>query len=156
MAQDAYSQLVPMLSSPDDNGAALLGLSGAVSLEAAELVIGDSGLLDILFEIAAEEEGVSAGDVQTMARMMLASTVQSTFPESAPQLLPPIEALISQGVDSASRHADAVVELARVYDASRHGDPAARDHSHPHAIAMVHIETIAMERTVMNLLRPAT
>ena len=97
MAQDAYSQLVPMLSSPDDNGAALLGLSGAVSLEAAELVIGDSGLLDILFEIAAEEEGVSAGDVQTMARMMLASTVQSTFPESAPQLLPPIEALISQG-----------------------------------------------------------
>ena len=97
MAQVAYSQLVPMLSSPEDNGAALLGLSGAVSLDAAEIVIDDRGLLDILFEIAAEEEGVSDGDMRTMARMVLASALQSTFPENAANLLPPIEALVSQG-----------------------------------------------------------
>ena len=97
MAQVSYSQLVPMLSSPEDNGAALLGLSGAVSLDAAEIVIDDRGLLDILFEIAAEEEGVSDGDMRTMARMVLASGLQGTFPENAASLLPPIEALISQG-----------------------------------------------------------
>ena len=97
MAQVSYSQLVPMLSSPEDNGAALLGLSGAVSLDAAEIVIDDRGLLDILFEIAAEEEGVSDSDMRTMARMVLASALQGTFPENAANLLPPIEALISQG-----------------------------------------------------------
>ena len=97
MAQVSYSQLVPMLSSPKDNGAALLGLSGAVSLDAAEIVIDDRGLLDILFEIAAEEEGVSDGDMRTMTRMVFASTLQGTFPDNAANLLPPIEALISQG-----------------------------------------------------------
>ena len=97
MAQVSYSQLVPMLSSPEDNGAALLGLSGAVSLDAAEIVIDDRGLLDILFEIAAEEEGVSDGDMRTMARMVLASALQGTFPENAANLLPPIEALINKG-----------------------------------------------------------
>ena len=97
MAQVSYSQLVPMLSSPEDNGAALLGLSGAVSLDAAEIVIDDRGLLDILFEIAAEEEGVSDGDMRTMARMVLAFALPGTFPENAANLLPPIEALISQG-----------------------------------------------------------
>ena len=97
MAQVSYSQLVPMLSSPEDNGAALLGLSGAVSLDAAEIVIDDRGLLDILFEIAAEEEGVSDGDMRTMARVVLASALQGTFPENAANLLPPIEALINQG-----------------------------------------------------------
>ena len=97
MAQVSYSQLVPMLSSPEDNGAALLGLSGAVSLDAAEIVIDDRGLLDILFEIAAEEEGVSDGDMRTMARMVLASALQGTFPENAAELLPPIEALVSKG-----------------------------------------------------------
>ena len=97
MPQVSYSQLVPMLSSPENNGAALLGLSGAVSLDAAEIVIDDRGLLDILFEIAAEEEGVSDGDMRTMARMVLASALQGTFPENAANLLPPIEALISQG-----------------------------------------------------------
>ena len=97
MAQVSYSQLVPMLSSPKDNGAALLGLSGVVSLDAAEIVIDDRGLLDILFEIAAEEEGVSDGDMRTMARMVLASALQGTFPENAANLLPPIEALVSKG-----------------------------------------------------------
>ena len=97
MAQVSYSQLVPMLSSPEDNGAALLGLSGAVSLDGAEIVIDDRGLLDILFEIAAEEEGVSDGDMRTMARMVLASALQGTFPENAAKLLPPIEALVSKG-----------------------------------------------------------
>ena len=99
MAQDSYSQLVPMLSSPEDNGAALLGLSSAVSLDAAEVVIDDRGLLDILFEIAAEEEGVSDSEMRTMTRMVLASALQGTFPKNAANLLPPIEALISQGGD---------------------------------------------------------
>lgn len=97
MAQEAYSQLVPMLMEPKENGAALLGLSGAVSLDGAELVIDDSGLMDILFEIAAEEEGVSEGDVRTMARISVAAVVQETFPQNLSRILPPIEAMISQG-----------------------------------------------------------
>ena len=40
---------------------------------------------------------VSDGDMRTMARMVLASALQGTFPENAANLLPPIEALISQG-----------------------------------------------------------
>ena len=45
----------------------------------------------------AEEEGVSGRDMRTMTRMVFASTLQGTFPENAANLLPPIEALISQG-----------------------------------------------------------
>ncbi len=97
MTQDAYSQLVPMLMEPEENGTALIGLSGAVALDGAELVIDDSGLMDILFEIAAEEEGVSEGDVRTMARISVAAVVQETFPQNLSRILPPIEAMISQG-----------------------------------------------------------
>ena len=97
MTQDAYSQLVPMLMEPEENGTALIGLSGAVALNGAELVIDDSGLMDILFEIAAEEEGVSERDVRTMARISVAAVVQETFPQNLSRILPPIEAMISQG-----------------------------------------------------------
>ena len=97
MTQDAYLQLVPMLMEPEENGTALIGLSGAVALNGAELVIDDSGLMDILFEIAAEEEGVSERDVRTMARISVAAVVQETFPQNLSRILPPIEAMISQG-----------------------------------------------------------
>ena len=97
MTQDAYSQLVPMLMEPEENGTALIGLSSAVALNGAELVIDDSGLMDILFEIAAEEEGVSERDVRTMARISVAAVVQETFPQNLSRILPPIEAMISQG-----------------------------------------------------------
>ena len=82
---------------PEENGTALIGLSGAVSLDEAELVIGDSGMLEILFEIAGEEEGMSQDEARFMARMGLASVIQQTFPENASHLMPPIEAFISQG-----------------------------------------------------------
>ena len=97
ISQDAYQNLVPLLADPDDNGAALLGLSGAVSLEAAEVIIDDAGALDVLFELGAEEEGVSEDEMRMMARMLLASSLQETFPETASRLLPPIEAMIRSG-----------------------------------------------------------
>ena len=95
--QDAYSQLIPLLMDPEENGAALLGLSGVMALDGAEFAIGDNGLMDILFEIAAEEEGISDDDARTIARIGIASALQGSFPENASRLLPPIEAFISQG-----------------------------------------------------------
>jgi len=97
ISQDAYQNLVPLLADPDDNGAALLGLSGAVSLEAAELVIDDAGALDILFAIAVEEQGISEDEVRMMSRMMIAGGLQQTFPENVSRLVPPIEAMIRSG-----------------------------------------------------------
>ena len=97
ISQDAYQNLVPLLADPDDNGAALLGLSGAVSLEAAELVIDDAGALDILFAMGAEEQGISEDDARMMSRMMIAGGLQQTFPENVSRLVPPIEAMIRSG-----------------------------------------------------------
>ena len=97
ISQDAYQNLVPLLADPDDNGAALLGLSGAVSLEAAELVIDDAGALDILFAIGAEEQGISEDEARMMSRMMIAGSLQQTFPENVSRLVPPIEAMIQSG-----------------------------------------------------------
>ena len=97
ISQDAYQNLVPLLADPDDNGAALLGLSGAVSLEAAELVIDDAGALDILFAIGAEEQGISEDEARMMSRMMIAGGLQQTFPENVSRLVPPIEAMIRSG-----------------------------------------------------------
>ena len=97
ISQDAYQNLVPLLADPDDNGAALLGLSGAVSLEAAELVIDDAGALDILFAIGAEEQGISEDEARMMSRMMIAGGLQQTFPENVSRLVPPIEAMIQSG-----------------------------------------------------------
>lgn len=97
ISQDAYQNLVPLLADPDDNGAALLGLSGAVSLEAAELVIDDAGALDILFAMGAEEQGISEDDARMMSRMMIAGGLQQTFPENVSRMVPPIEAMIQSG-----------------------------------------------------------
>ena len=88
---------MPLLADPDDNGAALLGLSGAVSLEAAELVIDDAGALDILFAIGAEEQGISEDEARMMSRMMIAGGLQQTFPENVSRMVPPIEAMIQSG-----------------------------------------------------------
>ena len=97
MPQDAYSQLVPMMMDPDENGTALIGMSGVVALDGAEIALGDNGLMDVMFEVAAEEQGVSDDELRFMARMGVASFIQESFPENASLLLPPIEAFISQG-----------------------------------------------------------
>jgi len=97
ISEDAYQNLVPLLADPDRNAAALLGLSGAVSLEAAELVVDDAGALDILFALAAQEEGVTEDEMRTMSRMLLSRSLQQTFPGHASRLLPPIEAMIRSG-----------------------------------------------------------
>jgi len=95
--QDAYQRLVPLLSDPDENAAALLGLSGAAALDGAELVIEDAGALDVLFEIAASEGGMSTGEARSMVRMGIAAALQESFPGTAARLLPPIEAMIRSG-----------------------------------------------------------
>lgn len=94
---DVFERLVPLLASPDDNPAALIGLSGAIALESGRLVIEDSGLGDIIFAVAAEEEGVSEAEFRSMTRMSAAAGVGSTFPEHVSRLLPPIEAMLKQG-----------------------------------------------------------
>jgi len=95
--QDAYQRLVPLLSDPEENAAALLGLSGAAALDGAELVIEDSGMLDVLFEISAAEGGMSTGEARSMVRMVIAAALQESFPGTAARLLPPIEAMIRSG-----------------------------------------------------------
>ena len=94
---DVFDRLVPLLASPDDNAVALLGLSGAIALESGRLVIDDAGLGDIIFAVAAEEEGVSEAEFRSMTRMSAAVSVGSTFPENVSRLLPPIEAMLKQG-----------------------------------------------------------
>lgn len=94
---DVFERLMPLLASPDDNAAALIGLSGAIALESGRLVIDDSGLGDIIFAVAAEEEGVSEAEFRSMTRMSTAVSVGTTFPENVSRLLPPIEAMLKQG-----------------------------------------------------------
>jgi len=94
---DVFERLMPLLASPDDNAAALIGLSGAIALESGRLVIEDSGLGDIIVAVAAEEEGVSEAEFRSMTRMSAAAGVGSTFPEHVSRLLPPIEAMLKQG-----------------------------------------------------------
>ena len=97
ISQDAYQNLVPLLSDTEDNAAALLGLSGTVVLEGAELVIEDAGAIDIMLAIAAEEEGVGEDEMRFMTRMMLGTSLQQIFPGTAARLMPPIEAMINSG-----------------------------------------------------------
>ena len=92
-----YARLLPTLMDPDDGGAALLAVAGAVSFNGARIVLDDSGLIEILFAAAASEQGVSEGEVRSMSRMMLAGGLQQTFPENVSRLLPPIEAMLQQG-----------------------------------------------------------
>ena len=94
---DVYARLLPLLAAPEDNGVALLGLSGAIALESGRLVVDDIGLGDIAFAVAAEEEGMSEGELRSMARMSAAAGVGATFPENVARLLPPIEAMLKQG-----------------------------------------------------------
>ena len=94
---DVYARLLPLLAAPEDNGVALLGLSGAIAVESGRLVVDDTGLGDIAFAVAAEEEGISEGELRSMARMSAAAGVGATFPENVARLLPPIEAMLKQG-----------------------------------------------------------
>jgi hypothetical protein len=94
---DVYARLLPTLMDPDNGGAALLAVAGAVSFNGARIVLDDSGLIEILFAAAASEQGVSEGEVRSMSRMMLAGGLQQTFPENVSRLLPPIEAMLQQG-----------------------------------------------------------
>ena len=94
---DVFVRLMPLLESPDDNAAALIGLSGAIALESGRLVIDDAGLGDIIFAVAAKEEGVSEAEFRSMTRMSAAVSVGATFPDNVSRLLPPIEAMLKQG-----------------------------------------------------------
>jgi len=95
--EDVYARLLPLLAAPEDNAMAMLGLSGAIAIESSRLVIDDSGLGDIVFAVAAEEEGVSESEYRGMLRMSAAAGVGATFPENVARLLPPIEAMLKQG-----------------------------------------------------------
>ena len=95
--EDVYDRLMPLLAAPEDNAMALLGLSGAIAIESGRLVIDDSGLGDIIYAVAAEEEGVSEAEFRSMLRMSAATGVGATFPENVARLLPAIEAMLKQG-----------------------------------------------------------
>lgn len=94
---DVYARLLPTLMDPDDGGTALLAVAAAVSFDGAQIILEDSGLIEILFATAAADQGISEGEVLTMTRMMLAGGLQQTFPENVSRLLPPIEAMLQQG-----------------------------------------------------------
>ena len=95
--EDVYARLLPLLAEPEDNAMAMLGLSGAIAIESGRLVIDDSGLGDIAFAAAAEEEGISEAEYRSMLRMSAAAGVGATFPENVARLLPPVEAMLKQG-----------------------------------------------------------
>lgn len=95
--EDVYARLLPLLAEPEDNAMAMLGLSGAIAIESGRLVIDDSGLGDIAFAAAAEEEGVSEAEYRSMLGMTAAAGVGATFPENVARLLPPVEAMLKQG-----------------------------------------------------------
>ena len=92
-----YDELMSMLASPEENAVAMLGLSGAIALDGAYVVIEDSGLFDILFSIAADEQGMSEAEMRSMARMTVAAGIATTFPENVSGLLPPLEAMLKNG-----------------------------------------------------------
>ena len=94
---DVYSQLLPMLENPEDNAAAMLGISGAVALTNAELVIDDRGLLDIMMGLAASEQGMSEAEYRTTARFTAVQGLQALFPEKAQLLTVPLEDFMQQG-----------------------------------------------------------
>ena len=92
-----YDELMSMLASPEENAVAMLGLSGAISLNGAYVVIDDTGLFDILFSVAADEQGMSEAEMRSMAMMTAAAGIATTFPENVSGLLPPIEAMLENG-----------------------------------------------------------
>ena len=69
-----------MLENPEDNAAAMLGISGAVALTNVELVIDDRGLLDIMMGLAAAE-GISEAEYRNDSPFCCCSKPSGTFPE---------------------------------------------------------------------------
>ena len=92
-----YAQLVPQLQDPDSSSTALLGMTSAAYLRSAGLVYHDTGIGDIILEVAAEEDGVATEDMRSMMRVMLAESIRSTFPENASWMLPPLDATLKAG-----------------------------------------------------------
>ena len=92
-----YAQLVPQLQDPDSSSTALLGITSAANLRSAGLVYHDTGIGDIILEMAAEEDGVAAEDMRSMMRLMLTESIRSTFPENASWMLPPLDATLKAG-----------------------------------------------------------
>ena len=64
---------------------------------AAIMVIEDTGLFDILFSVAADEQGMSEAEMRSMAMMTAAAGIATTFPENVSGLLPPIEEMLENG-----------------------------------------------------------
>ncbi|MEC7495602.1 MAG: hypothetical protein VX773_05775 [Pseudomonadota bacterium] len=92
-----YDELMSMLATPEENAVAMLGLSGAIALDAASIIVEDTGLFDILFAVAADEQGVSEEDMRSMARMTVVAGLATTFPENVSALLPPLEEMLKTG-----------------------------------------------------------
>ena len=91
-----YDELMSMLATPEENAVAMLGLSGAIALDKAGIIVEDTGLFDILFAVAADEQGVSEADMRSMARMTVVAGVATTFPENVSALLPPLEEMLKK------------------------------------------------------------
>ena len=51
-----YDELMSMLATPEENAVAMLGLSGAIALDKAGIIVEDTGLFDILLAVAADEQ----------------------------------------------------------------------------------------------------
>ena len=92
-----YAQLLPQLQTAESNTAAWLGLSSAAYLRNAGLVIHDTGIGDILLDLAAEDEVGDAEELRTTLRVMLAESVRVTFPQNASWMLPPIDSTLKAG-----------------------------------------------------------
>jgi len=92
-----YDELMSMLATPEENAVAMLGLSGAIALDAASIIVEDTGLFDILFAVAADEQGVSEENMRSMARMTVVAGLATTFPENVSALLLPLEEMLKTG-----------------------------------------------------------
>ena len=92
-----YAQLLPQLQTAEPNTAAWLGLSSAAYLRNAGLVIHDTGIGDILLDLAAEDEAGDAEELRTTLRVMLAESVRATFPQNASWMLPPMDSILKAG-----------------------------------------------------------
>ena len=72
-------------------------MTSAAYLRSAGLVYHDTGIGDIILEVAAEEDGVATEDMRSMMRVMLVESIRSTFPENASWMLPPLDATLKAG-----------------------------------------------------------
>ena len=69
----------------------------AAYLRGARVVYHDTGIGDVLLELAAEEDGIATKDMRYMMRLTLAESIRSTFPENASWMLPPLDTTLKAG-----------------------------------------------------------